>query len=122
MSTARHPQADGLTERVNATMQILSRCNIVKYGFDWVSHLHMVELYYIFSINEASKHSPFEVSYEFQPATFAYILLPITGAPAPVADRLTDLASIHDVAREFITLYKQRGLLVLLDEHLFLCR
>jgi len=26
MSTARHPQNDGLTERVNETMQILLRC------------------------------------------------------------------------------------------------
>ena len=34
MSTARHPQTDGLTEQVNETKQILSRCYTTEYGFD----------------------------------------------------------------------------------------
>ncbi len=42
MSTARHPQTDGLTERVNETMQILLRCYTSESGFDGVSHLPMV--------------------------------------------------------------------------------
>jgi len=71
MGTARHPQTDGLTERVNETMQILLRCHTSESGFDWVSHLLIVEFYYNCSINESSKHFPFEVSYGFQPATLA---------------------------------------------------
>ena len=63
MSTASHPQTDGLTEQVNEAMQTLLRCYTIEYGFDWVSHLHMVEFYYNCSINEASKHYPFH----FQP-------------------------------------------------------
>ena len=62
MSTARHPQIDSLTERVNETMQILLRCYTTESGFDWVSHLPMVEFYYNCPINEASKQSPFEGS------------------------------------------------------------
>ncbi len=89
MSTARHPQTNGLTERVNETMQILLRCYTAECGFDWVSHLPMIELYYNCSTNESSKHSPFKASYGFQPATPVDRLLPLTGAPAPVADRLT---------------------------------
>jgi hypothetical protein len=54
----------------------------------------MVELYYNYSINEASKHSPFEVSCGFQPATLADRLLPLSGAPALVAERLTKLTSV----------------------------
>jgi hypothetical protein len=108
MSTARHPQTDGLTERDNETMQILLRCYTAESGFDWVSHLPMVEFYYNCSINESSKHSPFEVSYGFQPATPADRLLPLTGAPAFAAYRLTDLASTRDVVRELLTLSKQR--------------
>ena len=108
MSTARHPQTDGLTERVNETMQILLRCYTAESGFDWVSQLPMVEFYYNCSINEASKHSPFEVTYGFQPATPADRLLPLTGAPASVADRLTDLVSVREVVRELLILSKQR--------------
>jgi transposase InsO family protein len=36
MSTARHPQPDGLTERVNETMQIVLHCYTIDSGFDWV--------------------------------------------------------------------------------------
>jgi hypothetical protein len=42
MSTARHPQTDGLTERVNETMQILLRCYTIESEFDLFSHLPMV--------------------------------------------------------------------------------
>ncbi len=45
MSTARHPQIDGLTERVNKTMQIWLRCYTTESGFDWISHLPMIEFY-----------------------------------------------------------------------------
>jgi hypothetical protein len=34
MSTARHPQTDGLIGRVNETMQILMHCYTVEFGFD----------------------------------------------------------------------------------------
>jgi hypothetical protein len=108
MSTARYPQTNGLTERVNETMQVLLRCYITESGFDRVSHLPMVEFYYNCSINESSRHSPFEVSYGFQHATLADRLLPLVGARASVADRLTDLASTRDVVRELLTLSKQR--------------
>jgi transposase InsO family protein len=69
MSTARHRQTDGLIERVNKTIQIVLRCYTTKSRFDWVSHLAMVKFYFNCSINEASKHSPFELFYGFQPAT-----------------------------------------------------
>jgi hypothetical protein len=108
MSTARHSQSDGLNERVNEAMQILLRCYTTKSGFDWVSHLPMVKFYYYFSINESSKHSPFEVSYGFQPATPGDRLLPLADATAFVVDRLTELANVREVVRELLTLSKQR--------------
>ena len=45
MSTARHPENDGLTERVNETMQILLHYYTTESRFDWVSQLPMVEFY-----------------------------------------------------------------------------
>jgi hypothetical protein len=61
MSAARHPYTDGLTKRFNETMIILLRCYTPDSGLYWVSHLPMVEFYYNCSIDESSKHSPFEV-------------------------------------------------------------
>jgi len=69
MSTSRHPRTDGLTEKVNQTMQTLLRYYCVEYGFDWTSHLSMVEFYYNCSIKEATNHSPFEVMYGYEPST-----------------------------------------------------
>jgi hypothetical protein len=108
MSTARDPQTDDLTERVNETMQILLRCYIAESGFDWVTHIPMVDFYYNCSINEFAKHAPIEVSYGFQPATVVDRLLSLTGTRASDADRLTDLASTRDVVRELLTLSKQQ--------------
>jgi hypothetical protein len=68
----------------------------------------MVEFYYNCTINESSKHSPFEVSYGFQPSTHADGLLPLTGAPALAADRLSKFTHFREVVREFLTLSKQR--------------
>ena len=68
----------------------------------------MVKFYYNCSINEASKHSPFEVSYGFQSTTLADRLLPLTGAPTPIPDRLTKSASVRDVVQELLTHSKQR--------------
>jgi hypothetical protein len=84
----------------------LLRCYTSESGFDWTSHLPMVRFYYNCSINEASKHSPFEVSYVFQPATHVNRLLPLTGAPDHVTECLTELASISDVVREILTFSK----------------
>jgi hypothetical protein len=96
MSIARHPRIDGLTERVNLTMQTLLRCYCAVSGFDWTSHLSMVEFYYKCSINEAIKHSPFEVVYGYQPSTPADRLLPMVCATADVTDSLTLIAHIRD--------------------------
>jgi hypothetical protein len=74
MSSARHLQIDGLTERVNETMRILLRCYRTKSRFDKVSQLPMVLLYCNCSINEASTYFPIEMSYGFQPATLTDIL------------------------------------------------
>jgi hypothetical protein len=89
-------------------MQILLRCYTIECGLDWASHLPMVELYYNCSINASSTHSPFEVTYGFQPAPSVDRFLPLIGAPALVADRLTELANIREVVRELLTLSKQR--------------
>ncbi len=73
----------------------------------------MVEYYYNNSINEASKHSLFEVSYGFQLAPPAQRRLPLTSAPAHIAEGLTELASIRDVVRDYLHFLSNVWLLVL---------
>jgi hypothetical protein len=50
----------------------------------------MVEFYYNCSVHEASKHAPLEVFYGLKPTTRVDRLLPLSGAPAFVADRLIE--------------------------------
>jgi hypothetical protein len=108
MSIARHPRTNNLTQRVNQTMQTLLRCYCAEFGFDWTSHLSMVEFYYNCFMNEATSHSPFEAMHGFQPSTHAYRLLPLTGATAEGADRLTMISDIRDVVHHLIKLSKER--------------
>ncbi len=65
MSTARHPRTDGLTKRVNLTMQTRLRCYYAEFAFDWTSRLSMVEFYFHCSANEATTYSRFEEVYRF---------------------------------------------------------
>jgi hypothetical protein len=68
----------------------------------------MVEFYYNCSINEAASHSPFEVMYGYQPSTPADRLLPLVGASADAADRLTLIADIREVVTQLLKLSKER--------------
>ena len=79
--------------------------NLVQIG---LHKLSMVEFYYNCSTNEAARHSPFEVIYGFQPSTPADRLLPLTGATADAADRLTNIVEIRDVVKQLLILSKER--------------
>ena len=68
----------------------------------------MVEFYYSCSINDASVHTPIEVMYVYQPSTAADQLLPLIGASANSADRLTLIADIRDVVNQLLKLPKER--------------
>ena len=48
------------------------------------------------------------MTYGFQTSTLVDRLLPLFGAPALVADRLTEMANVREVVRELLTLSKQR--------------
>ena len=68
----------------------------------------MVEFYYNCSINEATSHSLFEAMYGFQPSTHANRILPLTGATAEGADKLTMIRDIRDGVHQLIKLSKER--------------
>ena len=99
MSTARRPQTDGLTERVNETMQVLLRCYCAESGFDWASLLSLVEFWYNSTVSESTQQSPFEALYGYQPSNAVDRLLPLTRAPVSAVDRLTYLKDTRELIK-----------------------
>jgi putative transposase len=65
MSSSRHPETDGLTERVNNTFQQLLRCFCCYDGSDWTTPLPRVEFAYNASRALGIEHTPFEANFGF---------------------------------------------------------
>lgn len=108
MSTARRPQTDGLTERVNQTMQSLLRCYCAEAGYDWFDQLDMIEFQYNSTESDSTKHSPFESYVGYEPAAPVDRMLPLDGADSAAADRLTKIADIQAVVKELLKISKER--------------
>ncbi|XP_062103764.1 uncharacterized protein LOC133814872 [Humulus lupulus] len=77
-STTCHPQTDGQTEVVNRTLSTLLRAIISKNIKTWEDCLPHVEFAYNRSMHSATKFSPFEIVYGFNPLT------PLDLSPLPV--------------------------------------
>jgi putative transposase len=67
MSSSRHPETDGLTERVNITFQQLLRCLCCYDGSDWTTLLPQVEFAYNASRVLGIENTPFETNFGFSP-------------------------------------------------------
>ena len=65
MSSIRHRETDGLTERVNITFQQLLRCFCCCDGCDWTTLLPQVEFAYNASRALGIEHTPFEANFGF---------------------------------------------------------
>jgi hypothetical protein len=65
MSSNRHPETDGLTERVNSPFQQLLRCFCCYDGSDWTTPLPQVEFAYNYSPALGIEHTPFEANFGF---------------------------------------------------------
>ena len=79
-STTCHPQSDGQTEVVNRTLSTLLRAMIKKNIKTWEDCLPLAEVAYNCSIHSATKFSPFEIVYGFNPLT------PLDLSPLPVQE------------------------------------
>ncbi|KAG7572474.1 Zinc finger CCHC-type superfamily [Arabidopsis suecica] len=80
-STTCHPQTDGQTEVVNRTLSTLLRALIKKNLKSWEECLPHVEFAYNHSVHSASKFSPFQIVYGFNPIS------PLDLIPLPVSER-----------------------------------
>ncbi|KAL7593504.1 hypothetical protein Lser_V15G33880 [Lactuca serriola] len=77
-STTCHPQTDGQTEVVNRTLSTLLRALIKKNIKTWEDCLPHVEFAYNRATHSATKMSPFEIVYGFNPLT------PLDLSPLPL--------------------------------------
>ena len=81
MSTARHPQSDGQSEREIRTLITALRSFCNDHQDDWDEYLDMLELGFNSSVQASTQQSPFELLYGVKPR------LPIDVALAPLAPR-----------------------------------
>ena len=81
-STTCHPQTDGQTEVVNRTLSTLLRAIIKKNIKTWEDCLPHVEFAYNRTIHSATKFSPFEIVYGFNPLT------PLDLSPLPFSEHV----------------------------------
>ena len=109
MSTARHPQSDGQSEREIRTLitQLRAFCN--EHQDDWDDYLDMFELAANSTRQESTQHSPFELLHGVQPR------LPIDLALAPLVpkcdaavDRAERMARALRSARERLLAAQER--------------
>ena len=80
-STAYHPQTDGQTEVVNLSLSTLLRLLIKPNLKNWEECISHAEFAYNRATQRATKRSPFEVVYGFNPNTTLDIL------PLPLHER-----------------------------------
>ena len=81
-STTCHPQTDGQTEVVNRALSTLLRAIIKKNIKTWEDCLPHVEFAYNRTIHSATKFSPFESVYGFNPLT------PLDLSPLPMSEHV----------------------------------
>jgi transposase InsO family protein len=112
MSTAYHPQTDGMSERaIRNVTQVLRGC-VSNDQSDWVERLPMVEFAINSTINESTGFAPFELTYGNMPRIINHIEpTPFDGVQAFAEKALTNLAIAHDsiiASRSFQTHYANR--------------
>jgi hypothetical protein len=109
MSSSRHPETDGLTERVNNTFQQLLRCLCCYDGSNWTTLLPQVEFAYNASHALGIEHTPFEASFGFsleEPPNLLFSMRPSILVSQDATERLRLLHEVHIMVRYVLQLHK----------------
>ncbi|KAI2653487.1 Transposon Tf2-9 polyprotein [Labeo rohita] len=72
LSSGHHPQTNGQTERANQQLERFLRCFAGEHQRSWARYLVWAELSNNLHISSATKLSPFEVCYGYQPPVFKH--------------------------------------------------
>uniref|UniRef100_A0A8R7PYZ4 Integrase catalytic domain-containing protein n=1 Tax=Triticum urartu TaxID=4572 RepID=A0A8R7PYZ4_TRIUA len=106
MSTARHPQTDGQTERVNLCLETFLRCFVHACPTKWYAWLPLAEFWYNTSPHSALGTTPFEVLYGHAPRHFG-IVDPVACASPDLAEWLQDRAQMTALIRQHLLRARQ---------------
>ena len=112
MSTAYHPQSDGLTERANRTLQDMLRHYVGVEQTDWDEHLALAEFAINNAYNESTGSTPFRLNYGEDPRL--PFITPVQGTEAKfflkrMADDLERAKRCLDAAQQRMKLYYDKN-------------
>jgi transposase InsO family protein len=105
MSSSRHPETNGLTERVNITFQKLLRCFFCYDGYDWMTLLPQVEFAYNASRALGLEHTPFEANFGLspeEPPDLLFSMRPLIPVSQDASHRLRLLQEVHTLVRSVL--------------------
>jgi hypothetical protein len=109
VSSIRHPETHGLTERVDNTFQQLLRCFCCYDGTLWTDLYPQVEFAYNASRALGIEHTPFEANFGFSPEEPPDLLFNMR-ASIPISQnaskRLRLLQEVHALVRSVSQLHK----------------
>jgi hypothetical protein len=111
MSSSRHPETYGLTERVNNIFQQLLRCFSGYDGSDWTVLLPQVDFAYNASRALGIEHTPFEANFGFspeEPPNVLFSMRPSIPFSQDATERLRSLHEIHTMVRSVLQLHKDK--------------
>jgi hypothetical protein len=109
MSSCRHPETDGLTERVNNTFQQLLRCFCCYDGSNSTNMLHQGGFVYNTSCELGIEHTPFEANSGLsleEPPDLVFTMRPLIPISQDASELLKLLQEVYAVVRSVLQLHK----------------
>ena len=117
MSTAFHPQTDGITERDIRTVQETLRAYVSERQDDWDLRLAQVEYVYNNGVHAATRFTPFYLNYGVHPEHPAAIIVGDAQARAEGANRFSERVSRDLLAAKLHLEEARRRMKALADRH-----
>ena len=108
MSTARHPQTDGQSEREIKTLITALRAFCNDHQDDWDDYLDLLELGFNSAVQASTQRTPFEMLYGMQPRLPIDVALASAPRNPAAVDRATRMRAAVEYAREHLLTAQER--------------
>lgn len=100
LSTAFHPQTDGVTERANQTVEDFLRVHCSGHQRQWEKYLFLAEFAFNNAANDSTGQTPFFLNAGQHPHTLLSAVLPEAERTPAALDYLTELVQAQELARQ----------------------